>query len=57
MQVVEVTVVIPQLHRVLHPFVVDIRVVAQGQIPLVFSVHADHRASSFAVRCLLKVTW
>ena len=29
--------------------VVIIRVVAQRQVPLVLSVHADHRASSFAV--------
>ena len=48
-QVVEVTVAIPQLHRVRHPHVVDIRVVAQWQVPLVLSVHADQRASSFAV--------
>ena len=48
-QVVEVTVAIPQLHRVRHPHVVDIRVVAQRQVPLVLLVHADHRASSFAV--------
>ena len=34
-QVVEVTVTIPLLHRVRHPLVVDIRVVAQRQVPLV----------------------
>ena len=34
-QVVEVTVTIPQLRRVRHPHVVDIRVVAQRQVPLV----------------------
>ena len=45
----EVTVAIPQLHRVRHPHVVDIRVVAQRQVPLVLLVLADHRASSFAV--------
>ena len=30
----EVTVAIPQLHRVRHPRVVDIRVVTQRQFPL-----------------------
>ena len=34
-QVVEVTVTILQLHRVRHPRVVGIRVVAQRQVPLV----------------------
>ena len=48
-QVVEVPVAIPQLHRVRHPLVVDIRVVAQRQALLIMSIHADHRASSFAV--------
>ena len=37
-QVVEVTVAVPQLHRVRHPRVVDIRVLAQRQFPLTLAV-------------------
>ena len=38
MQVVEVIVAIPQLHRVRHPRVVGIRVVTQRQFPLAQAV-------------------
>ena len=72
-QVVEVTVVIPQLHRVRHPHVVDFRVVAQRQAPwsCLFMQTIELPHLQFIVKvvfvpvgqveqascCLLKVTW